>query len=76
MGWTGGTSIFNDVAEVVFLTAIPREDRKRILKVLIQALWNEDWDTESESTYWRNDLVQEVIHELDPEYPEWEDEDE
>lgn len=69
MGWTGGTLIFNAIYENVVSTLMTDIEKKRILKALIQELWNTDWDTEFESAYWTQPIVREAVLELDPDYP-------
>lgn len=46
MGWAGGSSIFEPVADaVVSSSGMDGETRRRILVALIQALRYSDWDT-------------------------------
>lgn len=72
MGWSGGTSIFNavykELEELQKRDELDYYNAKSIIKVLIQELWNEDWDTEGDSAYFSSDnqLVMDAIYELDP----------
>lgn len=73
MGWSGGTDIFNHMYEE-FEKLRKRDEldeynELHLLKVLIQNLWNLDWDTEDDSVYWNRDhrLVMDALGDLDPE---------
>ena len=64
MGWCSGTRIFDAVCEG--LLAEQPKDKKEALRELIVALEDGDWDCQSESKFWDNPLVQEVMRELHP----------
>ena len=49
MGWAGGGGIFDPVCREVLNTRMSQADATRILSALIQALQENDWDTEHES---------------------------
>lgn len=73
MGWTGGTPIFDAVAKIVldpafnFVNgAVIDQVKLDILKALVKALGDEDWDTESESDYWNHPIVQRAFREAFP----------
>jgi len=65
MGWAGATEIFDTVAE--FLLDEKKINRKEVLKALIKVLEDGDWDTQSESEYYDNPVVQEIFEEIDSE---------
>lgn len=68
MGWCSGTDVFDGVLEH-FLTkkGVKKEpDVESVIKGLIQALWDHDWDCEQDSAYWEHPLVQKVFRKLDP----------
>jgi len=54
MGWASGSSVMNEIIEVVH-KEIPDDEqnnfglRKRLYKGIIKALQSHDWDTEDES---------------------------
>ena len=66
MGWCSGTQIFDDVLDLVL--ANDEVDKKELVKVLIEALGNQDWDCEGDSKYWEHPLVRDVFKEM---YPHW-----
>lgn len=69
MGFCSGTDIFDPVAKVVLETPdtflLPATKRV-ILKALIDALEDHDWDCESDSQYWNHPMVREVFMEMHP----------
>ncbi len=68
MGWCSGTGIFDAMASV--LLDGQEHDKKAVLKSLWDILEDSDWDCQSESVYYDHPLVQEIIHEL---HPDWDD---
>lgn len=55
MGWTGGTEVFNAIYPIIKELGGARTEKiVKGTEVLIQTLWNLDWDTEMESTYFGN----------------------
>lgn len=74
MGWSGAVHIFDEVAGA--LLAEGEIDKKSILKTVIEALENGDWDTQSDSEYWDHPMVREVMEELHPDWFEDEEDDE
>jgi hypothetical protein len=70
MGWCSATSIFDSVCEGL-LSDQPKS-KKEVLKELIVALEDGDWDCQTESEFYDNPLVQEVMREL---HPHWFDDD-
>ncbi len=68
MGWASGVEIFDAVADA--LLADGDVDKKAVLRVLVDALEDGDWDTQSDSIHWGHPLVREVMREA---HPDWED---
>jgi len=64
MGWCSGTEVFDQIAAIV-LSDKPL-DKKATLKAVIESLENSDWDCQSDSWYWDNPVVQEIMRELHP----------
>jgi len=53
MGWSGGTRIFDAVAEELDVQNLTlKSSQEDILVVLGKALQEADWDNEQESDYW------------------------
>ena len=71
MGWCSGTDIFD---EVVGALLDEKLDKKEIIKSLIEALEDRDWDTQDESRYIDIPIVQQAFIELDPDWKEYFDE--
>jgi len=65
VGWCSGTDVFDPVAEAILnhnhLTA---DEKVALLVVLINALWNKDWDCQDESEHWQHPLVQRAMREV------------
>ena len=66
MGWCSATSIFDSVCEGL-LSEEPKS-KKEVLKELIVALEDADWDCQPDSEFWNHPMVQEVMHKL---HPDW-----
>jgi len=66
MGWCSGTEVFDAVAEAVLEEG--EMDAKEILMIVAEVLRNNDWDCENDSYYWDHPVVQEIFHELEPEW--------
>jgi hypothetical protein len=62
MGWSSGVSIFDRVAGIL-VGGLESDDcdlveySEYILLLLIKALRDNDWDTESDSRYWDHEIV-------------------
>lgn len=67
MGWCSGTRVFDAVAKAL-LSENEELDKKQVLKYVILALQDADWDCEQDSDYWDHPLVREVFMELEPEW--------
>lgn len=64
MGWSSGTDLFDTVmAELVKEGPI---DKVRVIRALLKAMEDEDWDCQNESEYWNHPLVQEANALLHP----------
>ena len=64
MGWSSGTVIFDQIAEIV-LSDEPL-DKRATLKAVIAALESEDWDCQNDSEYWEHPIVQSIMREMHP----------
>jgi hypothetical protein len=49
MGWASGDEVFEPVANKLIELCAPAEMKRQVCSVLIDALQNRGWDTESES---------------------------
>ena len=68
MGWCSGTIIFDALCDS--LLSNKEVDKKKVLKDIINILWREDWDCETESNHINNEMVRECFFELDGEWKE------
>lgn len=64
MGWSGAYRIFDVVAAHVLNKK--EIDRKKLLRDLIDELESGDWDTQKDSDFWHDPLVQEIMKEKHP----------
>jgi len=64
MGWCSATVIFDQIAEVV-LNDKPI-NKRAVLKTVIRALEDGDWDCQSDSAYREHPLVRELMQEIHP----------
>ena len=71
MGFASGVYIFDNIAEAI-LSDKPI-DKRRILKSVIGALEDADWDTHADSGFYENPLVREVLKEMHPDWFEDDD---
>ncbi len=67
MGWCSATLIFDSVVAGL----LGDKDKKEVIKDLIEALENEDWDCQCSSDYFNHPIVKECFIELDPEWEEY-----
>ena len=63
MGWCSATEIFDNVVESLL---DPAKDKEQVIKDLVNALENGDWDCQQDSEYYDNPIVQKVFKELHP----------
>jgi len=69
MGWCSGTDVFDPVVkEILKIKELSDNKKKHLIRTLIFALEDKDWDCQNESHYWNNRIVRSVFKE---EYPEW-----
>ena len=68
MGFCSGTEIFDPVVKAVLSeSAVSDSAKERIIKALIEALRNHDWDCESDSDFWDDPIIRRIWRELEPE---------
>ena len=70
MGWCSGTVVFDLVAKAI-LEDKPL-DKKAVLRAVIDALEDSDWDCQQVSSYWDHPLVREVMREIHPRW-DWDE---
>lgn len=71
MGWSTGYLVFDHVVNSFIEDNLSRKEKIKILVALIEALEDQDWDTQFDSKYWNNAIVVaawQMVH------PEWFDE--
>lgn len=75
MGWSGGTDIFDSMFLAIRNADISREAQKQLIRTLVDSLEDQDWDTQDDSAYWHEDIVQEAVSEdyQEDEGPEYDD---
>lgn len=69
MGWCSGTELFDKCVKAV-LGETP-VDKKQLVKDLIDAFEDMDWDCQSESDYIDHPIVNAAMRELHPDW-DWE----
>lgn len=62
MGWCSGTYIFDRICDELLETEVI--NKKEMLKILIETLWEHDWDCESDSEYYLHPTVMKAFDEL------------
>lgn len=73
MGFCSGTQIFDPVVEYVLKKAqIPKGEQFAIIKTLVEALEDHDWDCQQDSAYWDHPAIQAVMKDIHPEWDEQE----
>ncbi len=70
MGWSSGTEVFDAVCSK--LLDKKKIDPEEVLRSLVKALEDRDWDCHSESSYFNHPVVRKIFEE---EYPDWYKED-
>jgi hypothetical protein len=68
MGWGSGVDVFDAIVPAILDKPMNVDDKKALIKAVILALQERDWDTESDSEYWKHPLVREVFMDL---HPDW-----
>ena len=72
MGWCSGTEVFDPIAKALLGSIEGKPiDVERVLKTVIGALEDGDWDCQEDSAYWDHPLVKKIMKELHPDW-EWE----
>lgn len=66
MGFCSGTDIFDPVAKYVLESSLTDEQKSGVIRALIVALEDHDWDCQDDSAYVSHPIVQEVLEELHP----------
>ena len=61
MGWCSATRLFDTIVGQLLVDEI---DKHGIIKVIVVALQDGDWDCECDTKYFRNPIVQDVYREL------------
>jgi len=69
MGWASGTDVFDAVAREILGDAGAISKTKVIL-ALVEALEDNDWDTQNESEFYDHPIVRRVMRELHPDWDE------
>jgi hypothetical protein len=68
MGWSGGHLVFDPVVkkvlELVALREISEDRATEIIKALVVALEDADWDTQNDSKYFNEPLIRLVFMDL------------
>lgn len=72
MGWCSATPIFDAIGKYVLDSELPEEKQFGIMRVLADALEEEDWDCQQDSDYYDHPIIQRVMKEL---HPHWFDDD-
>lgn len=73
MGWCGeATRVFDTVAEFVLKSTATDSEKTAVLKTLIEALEDEDWDCQNDSDYIDHPLVDGIMRELHPDW-DWDE---
>ena len=70
MGWCSGTELFDSICECIF-EETKSEDKKKLIKTIIDKFWNMDWDCEYDSAYFNHPIVKQAFIELDSKYKEY-----
>jgi hypothetical protein len=72
MGWCSGTEVFDPIAGALLGSLEGKQiNVESVLKVVIEACENGDWDCQQDSKYWDHPIVQKLMRELHPDW-EWE----
>ncbi len=67
MGFCSGTDIFDPVAKAILDSGwMEPENQASLIRTLMKALYDHDWDCEGDSRYYDHPIVQKVMRELNP----------
>jgi hypothetical protein len=62
MGMSKGTEIFDPVVcSMVDQLGVGEALDLKTIKILVQSLWDLDWDTESESHFWEHPVIGKIL---------------
>lgn len=70
MGWCSGTEIFDPMAEAILAVDLSDKTKVQLLIKLIRTLWQNDWDCESDSRFYKDKLVRKALVKLNHYFPE------
>lgn len=73
MGWCSGTDIFDAVAKLILSKDEVSEEEIQVLKTLVDALEDGDWDCQGDSDFYEHPIVQRIMRELHPDWYEDDD---
>lgn len=73
MGWCSGTPLFDAVVGKLLSLDVPQDKKEEVILALSEAMWNQDWDCESDSEYYDEPIVRGVWLKA---HPDWFDGDE
>jgi hypothetical protein len=62
MGWAAGQEILDPVVKEVLKLPISDTRKRKVITVLVDALRQQDWDTESDSRYYNHALVKPILN--------------
>jgi hypothetical protein len=68
MGWGSGVDVFDPIISAILGTPMNIGHKKALIKAVITALEDHDWDTQPDSKYWDHHIVREVFRELSPDW--------
>ena len=66
MGWCSGTEVFDAVVGHILHSRIYSD--YELIRILVEALEDLDWDCQSDCADWDHPVVRAVFHDL---HPEW-----
>lgn len=73
MGWCSGTPIFDAVAQEVLNSRLTNDEKYAIMYALTVAMFDHDWDCESDSEYYKHPIVKKAFKAAAPNV-DWDDE--
>ena len=68
MGWCGGTEIFDKLVGKILDIKADDDTKINLIRILVVALEDQDWDCQSDSDYYDNPLVYFAFTEI---HPDW-----
>lgn len=62
MGMSSGTEVFDPVVcSMIDQLGVCEDLDLKTIKILVQSLWDLDWDTESESEFWEHPVIGKIL---------------